>query len=197
MTEFKAGKDANEGLVRWSGFDMPLFRGSPFTTNPFSLMKRFTDDLDRAFTTPTAAINNGGYWAPAVEVKEKEGKFLVSAELPGLTRNDVKVHVTDEVLTLEGERKSEKEEKREGYYHSERTYGHFYRSIPLPEGAQFDKAAAEFANGVLEISIPVFDAKTKPREIRCKKPRRPKQRLDGDDKVQAAWIIRGPRIPPP
>jgi HSP20 family protein len=165
MTEFKAGKEANEGLVRWPGFDMPLFRGSPFTTNPFTLMKRFTDDLDRAFTTPTAASNNGGYWAPTVEVKEKEGKFLVSAELPGLTRNDVKVHVTDKVLTLEGERKNEKEEKREGYYHSERTYGHFYRSITLPEGAQFDKASAEFSNGVLEISIPVFEAKTKAREI--------------------------------
>jgi HSP20 family protein len=161
MTELKPGKEVNEGLVRWPGFDVPVFRGNPFAMNPFTFMKRFTEDFDRAFTTTT----NGGFWAPTVEVKEKEGKFLVSAELPGLTKNDVKVSVTDEALILEGERKGEKEEKREGYFHSERTYGHFYRSIPLPEGAEFDKTSADFSNGVLEISIPVSVPKKKVREI--------------------------------
>jgi HSP20 family protein len=165
MPDVRARKEgAKEDLVPWTGFEMPLFRGSLFSMNPLTLMKQFIEDVDRTFTTPTLATN-AGFWSPAIEVKEKEGKFLVTAELPGLTKGDVKVHVTDEALILEGEKKHEKEEKREGYYHSERSYGQFYRSIPLPEGAQSDKVVAEFTNGVLEVSIPVAEAKLKRREI--------------------------------
>jgi HSP20 family protein len=163
MTELKV-REGKEGLAPWPGFDMPLFRGSLFTMNPFTLMKHFTEDLDRAFTTPTVATN-GGYWSPALEVKEKDGKYLVTAELPGLAKSDVKIHVTDEALILEGEKKHEKEEKRDGYYHCERSFGKFYRSIPLPDGAESEKVSAEFTNGVLEVFIPVAKAKAKRREI--------------------------------
>ncbi len=68
--------------------------------------------------------------------------------------DDIKVEVTDEMLTIQGERKHEKEEKREGYYYGERAYGSFYRAIPLPEGADPAKATAEFHNGVLEVTMP-------------------------------------------
>jgi HSP20 family protein len=98
-------------------------------------------------------------------MKEVNGKLLVSAELPGLKKEDIKVQVSDDALILEGERKQEKEEKREGYYHSERSYGRFYRSIPLPEGATLDKASAEFINGILEVSIPVAETKQKRLEV--------------------------------
>ena len=154
---------AKEALVQ-RGFELPLFRGSLFNMNPFTLMRRFTEDMDRAFGT-VPGTGETLSWSPTVEVKQVNGKLLVSAELPGLKKGDIKVQVTEDALILEGERKEEKEEKREGYYHSERSYGHFYRSIPLPEGATLDKAAAEFTNGILEVSIPVAETKQKPREV--------------------------------
>jgi HSP20 family protein len=70
-----------------------------------------------------------------------------------MTKDDVKVEVTDDAVTISGERKSEHEEKREGYYRSERSYGSFYRQIPLPEGVDADDANATFRNGVLEITM--------------------------------------------
>ncbi len=166
MTEAKIIREKEpETLIRWPGLETPLFRGSLFNMNPFALMRRFTEDMDRMFVTPTPGKEELELWSPAVEVKEVNGKFLVSAELPGLKKEEVKVRVTPEALILEGERKLEKEEKKEGYYHTERSYGRFYRSIPLPEEVNLEKAYAEFVNGVLEISIPVAGTKHKPREI--------------------------------
>lgn len=157
-------ENEKEALVRRPGFELPLFRGSLFNMNPFTLMRRFTEDMDRAFGAAPGTVETT-FWSPAVEVKEVNGKLLVSAELPGLKKDDIKVQVTEGALILEGERKQEKEEKREGYYHSERSYGHFYRSIPLPESATLDKASAEFTNGILEISIPVAETKQRTREV--------------------------------
>lgn len=165
MSEAKIIREKEpETLVRWPGLEAPLFRGSLFNMNPFALMRRFTEDMDRMFV-PVLGKEEREVWSPAVEVKEINGKFLVSAELPGLKREEVKVRVTPEALILEGERKLEKEEKKEGYYHTERSYGHFYRSIPLPEEVNLEKAYAEFVNGVLEVSIPVTGTKHKHREI--------------------------------
>jgi len=78
----------------------------------------------------------------------------VRADLPGLTKDDVKVEVADNAITIEGERKGEKEEKGEGFYRSERSYGKFYRRLPVPEGANAGNATATFNNGVLEITMP-------------------------------------------
>jgi HSP20 family protein len=75
---------------------------------------------------------------------------------------------------VEGERKHEKEEKREGYYHSERSYGRFSRSIRLPEGAKVDQASAQFTNGVLEVGIPIPEAKQQRKEIPVQEPAKPK-----------------------
>jgi HSP20 family protein len=152
-----------EGLVRWPGLDTPLLRGS-FSMNPLALMRRFTDEMDRFFPTKLG-MEETDFWSPAVEVTETGGTFRVSAELPGLNKDEIRVEVTDQNLILQGERKQEKEEKREGYYHSERSYGRFYRSIPLPEGAQLDKASAEFSNGVLEVSVPIPKTEHTRREI--------------------------------
>ena len=92
-------------------------------------------------------------WSPQVEVFEREGQLVLRADLPGLTKEDVKVEVTNEAINISGERKSEHEEKREGYYRSERSYGSFYRSIPLLEGVNAEDANATFRNGVLEITM--------------------------------------------
>jgi len=160
----KQSKPERQELNRWLGFQTPLFRGSVFGVNPFALMRQFTEDMDRAFNQAPAA-DAAGAWSPAIEVKEKDGKLLVTAELPGLKKEDVKVRIDGKVLVLEGERKEEKEEKLEGYYHSERSYGQFYRSILLPEGANIDQVAAQFNNGVLEVSVPLPEAKQKPKEV--------------------------------
>jgi HSP20 family protein len=152
-------------LSRWLGFDAPLFRGNLFNMNPFALMKRFAEDMDRSWGQPPPVPGDGATWSPAIEVKEKEGKLLVIAELPGMKKEDVKVHIDGDTLVVEGERKHEKEEKREGYYHSERGYGKFYRSILLPEGTKTDQTAAQFNNGVLEVSVPIPEAKAARKEI--------------------------------
>ena len=144
-----------------------LFSHSPaelFSANPFSLMRRFTEEMDRMFEDFGGWRGRRGeaeHWAPAVEVRERDGKLEVVAELPGVNESDVKVEINNEGLAIQGERKREHEEKREGYYHSERSYGHFYRRIPLPEGANTDQAQAEFRNGELRVSIPVPAQKTR------------------------------------
>jgi HSP20 family protein len=167
----KQPKQERAELSRW--FETPLFRGSLFNMNPFALMKQFADDMDRIWGQMPRMSGDGG-WSPAIEVKEKEGKLLVTAELPGLKKDEVKVHIDGDTLVVEGERKQEKEEKREGYYHSERSYGKFYRSILLPEGAKTDQAAAQFNNGVLEVSVPIPEPKAARKEIPVQDGQKPK-----------------------
>lgn len=138
--------------------------GDLFGVNPFALMREFTKDMDRALST---AWDEGApqVWRPAIEVKKVDNDIVVTAELPGIRTEDVKVEVTDEALTIQGERKEEKKEEKEGFHRSERSYGRFYRSIPLPEGAKTDQIKAEMANGVLEIKVPVAETKRQSRQI--------------------------------
>jgi HSP20 family protein len=163
----KQPKQERPELSRWLGFDAPLFKGNLFTMNPFALMRQFTDEMNQVFAQTAQAPGNAA-WSPAIEVKQKDGKLLMTAELPGLKKEDLKVHIDGDTLVVEGERKQEKEEKREGYYHSERSYGKFYRTILLPENAQTDQTAAQFNNGVLEVTIPVTEAKVKRQDIPVK-----------------------------
>jgi len=86
---------------------------------------------------------------------------IVTAELPGLKKEDVKVELTEDALIIQGERKQEHKEDHEGFHRWERSYGQFYRSIPLPEGAKTDQAKAELTDGVLKVSVPVPEAKKK------------------------------------
>lgn len=150
------------------GFFSPFFRGGLFGVNPFALMRQFVEEMDKGTAFPAASA--GAAWTPAIEVKQKEGKLFVTADLPGMAKEDVKVYVEGDTLVLEGERKQEKEEKREGFYHSERTYGKFYRAIALPEGANADLTAANFNNGVLEVTVPVAEVKPKARVVPVQEP---------------------------
>jgi HSP20 family protein len=90
-------------------------------------------------------------WSPRIEVTERDGKLVVCADLPGLRKEDVKVDVSGDALVIQGERREQQE--RPGY--SERSYGSFYRSIPLPEGINPEQAEARFEDGVLEVSLPM------------------------------------------
>jgi HSP20 family protein len=130
--------------------------------SPFGVLDRLADEMDRMlgdfglgrrWSRPRvgAALEA---WAPDVELLQRNNELVVRADLPGLDKGDVKIDVTDDALTIQGERKREHEEEHEGVYRSERSYGSFCRVIPLPEGAITDQAKATFKDGVLEITMP-------------------------------------------
>jgi HSP20 family protein len=102
---------------------------------------------------------------PAIEVRKCNGDMVVTAELPGLNKEDVKVEMTEDALVIRGERKTEHKEDHDGFHTTERSYGRFYRSIPLPEGAKTEEVKAELADGVLKVSIPSPEMKKLPREV--------------------------------
>ena len=100
-----------------------------------------------------------------MEVSQQDGNYQVRAELPGINPSDVKLELTDEALIIEGERNAETHENKGGVQLTERQYGRFYRSIPLPEGAKGEEAKARFENGVLEVTVPVQEPKETRRQI--------------------------------
>lgn len=122
-----------------------------FWFSPFSLLRRMTGEAGLAGADATT-------WLPAVEVSESNGNLRVQAELPGLAPEDVKVEIGENEIVIQGERRIEHEENRRGVRRTERQYGVFYRTIPLPETAEPDQARATFRNGVLEIDVPVAQA---------------------------------------
>jgi HSP20 family protein len=164
------------GLARRGGYAPSLFSLSPrevFTASPFELIRRFSDEMDQAFENfglwgqgrTQGGATQMAMWAPAIEVFQKDNNLIVRAELPGVNKDDVKVRVTDDGLVIQGERKEEQEEKKEGFYRSERRYGQFYRLIPLPDDVNLDQVRADFNNGVLEITMPVPQAQERHKEI--------------------------------
>jgi HSP20 family protein len=128
--------------------------------------RRFEDILGRPFLPamwrriPTMEMG----WAPAIEVLEKEDKFVVKAELPGMKEEDIDISVVGDTLTIKGERKAESEVKEEDYYCCERSYGSFSRSIALPSSVDAKKIEASYENGVLEVSLPKTP-EVKPKKI--------------------------------
>jgi len=152
------------------------------TFGPFSMMRRLTEDIDRMFENfgmgksffPTEFFQGGQRegmmtaWSPRIEMCEKEGKLCVSADLPGVKKEDLDVNVTDDAVTIQGERRQERTTEERGYYQSERSYGSFYRSIPLPEGIQAESATAEFKDGVLQIEIPAPERKSRTHKLEIK-----------------------------
>jgi HSP20 family protein len=157
-----------ERLQRWDPF-APVFG-----ENPFGLLRRLTADMERLFEFPIArlAAREPGLlpepsWIPSIDVFERGDSLIIRADLPGLTKEDVDLEVTDEAITLKGERKKEIEEKKEGLYRVERVYGSFCRVIPLPEGVKPETIKATFKNGVLEVIAPLAVTRKlpKPRHI--------------------------------
>ena len=128
-------------------------------SDPLSSFRRFADDMERRLLGRSAldrSRESSGFaalWMPQVETFQRGSQFVVRADLPGLNPSDVTVEVADDSLVIEGERRNEHEEQREGYYATERSYGSFHRQVPLPEGAIADSATATFKNGVLEVSM--------------------------------------------
>jgi HSP20 family protein len=106
-------------------------------------------------------------WAPTVDISETDAEYLVKAEIPEVDKKDVKVTVQDGLLTIQGERKREKEEKGRRYHRVERSYGTFMRTFDIPDGVDEDKLKAEFKDGMLMVHLPKTE-KAKSRAIEVK-----------------------------
>jgi HSP20 family protein len=129
------------------------------------------NEMNRLFNTffeAPAGAGNGQQtlrrWVPAMDLVETDGEYVLRADLPGLTENDVSIELDERVLTISGERKSEHEERKEGYYRIERSSGSFSRSLTLPEGVDASAIKASFDHGVLEVRVPRPEAK-KPQKV--------------------------------
>ena len=139
-------------IVRWE----PLRELSSLQTE----MNRL---FNTVFDTPVANTGNRR-WVPAMDLVETNEDFVLRADLPGMTQEDVKIELEDNTLTVSGERKAEHEAREEGFYRLERAFGAFSRSLTLPKGINPESVNASFANGVLEVHIPKPEA-VKPRRI--------------------------------
>jgi len=113
-------------------------------------MNRVFDNFFRGFETKPIS----GEWLPRVNITENDQGLCVTTELPGISEKDIDVSLSNDSLTIRGEKKEEKEEKGKNYYRSERSFGAFQRDIQLPFGVEVDKVEAKFKNGVLTISLP-------------------------------------------
>jgi HSP20 family protein len=146
--------------------------------DPFAVLRQMTSELDRVFEAPFgsalrwpwfrgAALPEAANWAPEIDVFERDNRLVTRVDLPGLKKDDIKVEVTDGYLTISGERRAETEEKKDNVYRRERSYGSFYRTVPLPEGAKLEDVKAAFADGVLEVSVPLpAKVEAKPRAVK-------------------------------
>lgn len=154
---------------------------SRLVRDPFALMREMTSEFDWMFgESPRSffrwpslrrrAISEAA-WYPEIDVFEKDNRLVTKIDLPGMKKDDVKVEVTDGYLAISGERKSEVEEKKNDFYRSERSFGSFYRAVPLPEGVKLEDVKASFADGVLEVSVPL-PAKAAPavRKVEIQEP---------------------------
>ena len=131
-------------VVRWDPFrDLNLLQDR---------MNRLFDDAGRGWRADEPAATTT--WSPAVDIFETEGEIIVKAELPGMERKEITLHLENNVLSLRGERKFEKETKDENYHRIERSYGAFSRSFSIPATVDDENIRAEYKDGVLNIVLP-------------------------------------------
>jgi HSP20 family protein len=167
---YSPGSGQQGGALSRRGGGMPSLFGS--RGSPFEMLRRLDEDMDRLFQQLWGGGRNlmrgrgsdaASMWMPQVELREEGGKLHVYADLPGLKKEDVKLSLEGDHLVLQGERQSSREEGQQGgsFYHSERSYGSFYRTIPLPEGVDPQTAQADFKDGVLDVT---FEAPRRPQQ---------------------------------
>jgi HSP20 family protein len=133
--------------------------------DPFRDITTLRDEMNRLFSR---AVGEGGgsgsAWTPPVDVFDTDDAIVLRAELPGLKTDEIDIEVDENVLTLRGERRFEEKVEEGRYYRLERAYGHFQRSVTLPQGVKADEISASFDNGVLSVRVPKAD-EVKPRKI--------------------------------
>ena len=153
---------------------------TPGVRDPFALLRQMSSEFDRAFedwpsfrwpTLKKLTSMQPIAWTPRIDVFERDNRLVTRVDLPGMKKEEVSVEVTDGHLALSGERKRESEEKKGNVYRSEREYGSFFRTVPLPEGVKLEDVKATFADGVLEVSMPLPAAqKTNVRKVQIDEP---------------------------
>jgi HSP20 family protein len=131
------------------------FRGRRGFYDPVSEMNQVFDSMLRGLMRRSGGQQSTEIteWAPAIDVVTEDGNLVLTAELPGVKQDDVDITLHEGVLTISGERKTEQEEERGGYYVRERRYGSFSRSLSVPEGVDESKIHARYENGVLEVTV--------------------------------------------
>jgi len=129
--------------------------------DPLAGMRLFEDAVTRLFSEPAT----GRPWTPDVDIYETENELVLKADLPDVKLEDIDVRVENQVLTLKGERRFEKEETNKGYHRIERSYGLFTRSFAIPPTVEADKVSAGYKNGVLTVALPKKEA-AKPRQVK-------------------------------
>lgn len=152
-------------LMRWD----PLTRWNPMKEIE-ELDKRLSALLGRGVPSPAGDKKEAitvAEWSPLVDITEDEKEYVIKAELPEVKKEDIKLNVQDDVVTITGERKYEKEEKGKKYHRVERSYGSFMRSFTLPENADGTKVSAEYKDGLLMVRLPKSE-KAKPKSIEVK-----------------------------
>jgi HSP20 family protein len=154
-------------LTRWDPFrDTRIW-------DPFKELEDVQNRLSRMFGRPPVSKEGGkeemtvAEWSPVVDISEDDKEYLVKAELPDIKKEDIKLSVHDNALSISGERKYEKEEKGKKYHRVERAYGSFLRSFTLPEDADASKVTAESKDGILNVHLPKSE-KAKPKSIEVK-----------------------------
>ncbi|PRY22527.1 heat shock protein Hsp20 [Aliiruegeria haliotis] len=154
-------------LIPWANKDRET-EATAGTDNPVASlqreMNRVFEDFWGQFDRPNGPLDLAGTGARC-DVVETDDAVELSVELPGMDMKDIDLTVSDDLLTLKGEKKVERKEKKKGYYLSERSYGSIYRTVPLPPGVDSDKANASFRNGVLTVTVP----KTEEAQARLKR----------------------------
>lgn len=136
---------------------------------PFRDLVSFQDEMNRLFddffSQPMKRSEwTEGVWSPSVDLSETKDNVMIKAEIPGMTKDDIKISVQDNIITLKGEKKQEKEEKDANYHRIERNYGSFCRSFNLPTAVKADKIKATYKDGVLQVNLPKTE-EVKPKEI--------------------------------
>lgn len=136
---------------------------------PFRDLLSIQDEMNRLFDDFFGRpVTRAGWteeaWCPCVDVSETKDNVIINAEIPGMSKEDVKVSVQDNILTLSGEKKQEREQKDANYHRIERSYGSFSRSFTLPTSVQPDKVKATYKDGMLKITLPKSE-EVKPKEI--------------------------------
>lgn len=148
-------------MRRWGALS-PVSALSPvFSSSPFGMVRRVFDDMERMMESmfsdldelvPETGVMSFNF-APRIDVTRRDDKIIVRADLPGISPEEIEVHAVEDGLVIEGERRHEAERTEGDVWQSERSYGRFYRMIPMPEGTDMDSAQARFENGVLEVSL--------------------------------------------
>lgn len=151
-------------LIRWN----PVRGLATWPSDLFGMQREMNRMFDNYFHgTDLSEDASLAAWSPAVDITEQDNEYIVKVELPGVNKDDVKITLESNILTIRGEKKQEKETKKENYHRVERSYGSFQRSFNLPTSVKSDKIDAAYNDGILTVSLPKAE-EAKPKQIEVK-----------------------------